>query len=292
MSRRNRTRFWLWIAPSALPLGLLGTLPILLLVYISLTSFEIGYAWGDHRFIGFSNYTRLFSGREVEFWPALWLSLFVTVVSVVLKTALGLGVAVLLNKKLRFEYVATSLIILPMAVNPAIAGLMWKLMLSYDFGIVNAWLGAVGLPKVVWLGQAWALVSVIIVLVWMHFPLSALMILAGLRNIERDPQEAALMDGCTPRQAFWLIVAPQLLPVILSSSIFQAILAFQAFGPIFTLTGGGPGSATTILPLYVYKTAFNVGSMGLAAAAAMVLIVVTSLLSAAMLGIGGKGQRT
>ncbi|MCO5070608.1 MAG: sugar ABC transporter permease [Rhizobiaceae bacterium] len=292
MSQRKTATFWLWIAPSAFPLGLLGTLPVLLLAYISLTSFELGYAWSDHRFVGLANYTRLFSGREVEFWPALWLSLFVTIVSVALKTALGLGVAVILNKKLRFEYLATSLIILPMAVNPAIAGLMWKLMLSYDFGIVNAWLGAVGIPKVVWLGQAWALFSVIVVLVWMHFPLSALMILAGLRNIESEPQQAALMDGCTPRQAFWLIVAPQLLPVLLSSSVFQAILAFQAFGPIFTLTGGGPGDATTILPLYVYKTAFNVGSMGLAAAAAMVLIAVTSLLSAAMLMIGGRRQRS
>lgn len=291
MHPRHRARFWLWIAPSSLPLALLGTVPILLLAYISLTSFEIGYAWTDHQFIGLANYGRLFSGREIEFWPAFWLSLFVTFVSVLLKTGLGLGVAVLLNKNMRFEYLATSLIILPMAVNPAIAGLMWKLMLSFDFGIVNAALEALGARKIVWLGQAWALVSVTIVLVWMHFPLSALMILAGLRNIEQEPQEAALMDGCSDREVFWRIVTPQLWPVILSSSIFQAILAFQAFGPIFTLTGGGPGSATTILPLYVYKTAFSIGSIGLAAAAAIILIAVTSLLSLAMLKIGRKGQQ-
>lgn len=291
MPRKNRARFWLWIAPSAVPLALLGAVPVLLLAYISLTSFELGYAWNDYRFVGLANYRRLFSGREVEFWPAFWLSIFVTFVSVLLKTALGLGVAVLLNKNLRFEYLATSLIILPMAVNPAIAGLMWKLMLSFDFGIINAGLEALGAEKIVWLGQAWALFSVIVVLVWMHFPLSALMILAGLRNIDRDPQEAALMDGCSPRQVFWLIVAPQLLPVIVSSSIFQAILAFQAFGPIFTLTGGGPGSATTILPLYVYKTAFSMGTIGLAAAAAVVLIAVTSALAGAMLLIGRKGGR-
>lgn len=281
---------WLWVGPSALPLLLLSAVPIALLGYISLTSFEIGYTWSEREFVGLDNYRRLLSGREVEFWPAVWLSLIVTVVSVVAKTLLGLGVATLLSKKLRFEYIATTLIILPMAVNPAIAGLMWKLMLSYDFGIVNAAVEGVFGVKIVWLGQSYALFSALLVLVWMHFPLSALMILAGFRNIPPEPLEAARLDGCSDRQVFWLIVVPQLRPVILSSSIFQAILAFQAFGPIFTLTDGGPGNATTILPLYVYKTAFTLGSVGLAAAAAVILVLIITALSGLMVATGRKGQ--
>ncbi|MDX3806388.1 carbohydrate ABC transporter permease [Bosea thiooxidans] len=283
---------WLWVGPSALPLLLLSAVPIALLGYISLTSFEIGYTWSDREFVGLDNYRRLLSGREVEFWPAVWLSLVVTAVSVVAKTLLGLGVATLLSKKLRFEYIATTLIILPMAVNPAIAGLMWKLMLSYDFGIVNAAVEGLFGVKIVWLGQSYALLSVLLVLVWMHFPLSALMILAGFRNIAPEPLEAARLDGCSDRQVFWLIVVPQLRPVILSSSIFQAILAFQAFGPIFTLTDGGPGNATTILPLYVYKTAFTLGSVGLAAAAAVILVLIITALSGLMVATGRKGQAT
>jgi ABC-type sugar transport system permease subunit len=287
----GKSKIWFWIAPTALPLVLLSSVPVALLGYISLTSFEIGYDWADHDFIGFANYQRLFSGREVEFWPSIRLSLIVTLVSVVLKTGLGLGVAVLLNKKLRFEYIATTLIIMPMAVNPAIAGLMWKLMLSFDFGIVNAAAQAVLGYKVVWLGQSWALTSVIVVLVWMHFPLSALMLLAGLRNIAPEPLEAARLDGCSNRQVFWLIVVPQLWPVLIGSSLFQAILAFQAFGPIYTLTDGGPGSSTTILPLFVYKTAFTIGSVGLAGAAAIVLVVITTILSVAMMAIGKRGHQ-
>jgi ABC-type sugar transport system permease subunit len=283
---------WLWVAPAALPLLLLSAVPVVLLGYISLTSFEIGYTWSEREFVGLDNYRRLLSGREVEFWPAVWLSLIVTVVSVVAKTLLGLGVATLLSKKLRFEYVATTLIILPMAVNPAIAGLMWKLMLSYDFGIVNAAAEGIFGVKIVWLGQSYALLSALLVLVWMHFPLSALMILAGFRNIAPEPLEAARLDGCSDRQVFWLIVVPQLRPVILSSSIFQAILAFQAFGPIFTLTDGGPGNATTILPLYVYKTAFTLGSVGLASAAAVILVLIITALSGLMVATGRKGQPT
>jgi len=280
---RRRTVRWLWVTPSTLLLLLLSILPVVLLGYISLTSFEIGYAWADREFVGLANYRQLLSGREVQFWPALRLSLVVTFVSVVLKFALGLSVAVLLHRKPRFEYLATTLLIMPMAVNPAIGGLMWKLMFSFDFGIINAvWQPVFG-TKVVWLGQTYALFSVILVLVWMHFPLSALMLLGGLRGIEREPLEAAKIDGCSDRQVFWKIVFPQLGPVILGSSLLQAILAFQAFGPIFTLTDGGPGNVTTILPIYVYKTAFGIGSIGLAAAAAVILVAVIMALSAGML---------
>ena len=284
----RRRRHWAWLAPSVVVLLALTAVPVALLAYISITSFEIGYAWADREVVGAANYARLFSGREVQFWPALWLSLLVTVVSVVLKFALGLSVAVVLNRKPRFEYVATLLLILPMAVNPAIGGLIWKLMLSYDFGIVNAIAEALFGFKVVWLGQSWALLSVIVVLVWMHFPLSALLLLGGLRALERDPLEAAKLDGCSDRQVFWRIVFPQLAPVVLASCLLQAILAFQSFGPIFTLTDGGPGNATTILPLYVYKTAFTLGEMGLAAAAAVVLVVIIMSLSAAMLAAGRR----
>jgi multiple sugar transport system permease protein len=282
---RARTVRWLWVSPSGFLLFLLGSLPVALLGYISLTSFEIGYAWADREFVGTANYLRLFSGREVQFWPALWLSLAVTVISVALKSALGLSVAIVLNRKPRFEYLATTLLVVPMAVNPAIAGLMWKLMFSFDFGIINALGERLFGVKVVWLGQTYALLSVIIVLVWMHFPLSALMLLGGLRAIDPDPLEAARLDGCSSAQLFWKIVFPQLGPVILGSSLLQAILSFQSFGPIFTLTDGGPGTTTTILPIFVYKTAFGIGSIGLAAAGAVVLVAITMALSAAMLAM-------
>jgi ABC-type sugar transport system permease subunit len=281
---------WLWVAPSGVPLFLIGIAPVALLFYISLTSFEIGYAWSDRQFVGLANYYRLFSGREVEFWPALRLSVLVAVVSVIAKTLLGLGVAVLLNRNLRFESLITAALILPMAVNPAIAGLMWKLMFSFDFGIINALIEGLGGRKVVWLGQSYALFSVLVVLVWMHFPLSALMLLAGLHNIPAETIESARLDGSSNWQVFWWIVLPQLKPVLIASSLFQAILAFQVFGPIFAMTDGGPGHATEILPIYIYKTAFGIGAIGLAAAAAVVLVVITMALASALMASERQAQ--
>jgi multiple sugar transport system permease protein len=282
----NRLTPWLWVAPSVLPLLLLSVLPVALLFYISVTSFEIGYPWPEHEVIGLANYARLFSGREVEFWPALRLSIMVVGLSVALKFLVGLGLAVLLNRPLKGEYLIIALLILPMAVNPAIAGLMWKLMFSFDFGIINVFVERITGAKIIWLGQTYALFSVLIVLVWMHFPLSALILLAGLRNIAPEPLEAARLDGCSNWQVFWWIVLPQLKPVIISSSLFQAILAFQVFGPIYTMTDGGPGHATEILPIYIYKTAFGIGAMGLSAAAAVVLVIITMALAAALMAAG------
>ncbi|MBI3710042.1 MAG: sugar ABC transporter permease [Proteobacteria bacterium] len=269
---------------------LLGVVPVTLLFYISLTSFEIGYPWSKHEFVGLANYYRLFSGRETEFWPALRLSIVVATVSVVIKFLIGLGVAVLLNRKLKGEYLVVAMLLLPMAVNPAIAGLMWKLMFSFDFGIINVLVERVTGAKVVWLGQNYALFSVLVVLVWMHFPLSALMLLAGLRGIAPEPLEAAQLDGCSTRQVFWWIVLPQLKPVIVSSSLFQAILAFQVFGPIYTMTDGGPGNATEILPIYIYKAAFGIGAMGISAAAAIILVSIIMALTAAMMVAGRQKQ--
>ncbi len=282
----SRLAPWLWVAPAGIPLLLIGIVPIALLFYISVTSFEIGYSWSDREFVGLANYYRLFSGREVEFWPALRLSVVVAMVSVVLKTLLGLGAALLLNRPLKFEYLIVALLILPMAVNPAIAGLMWKLMFSFDFGVINALLEGLGGRKIVWLGQSYALFCVLIVLVWMHFPLSALMLLAGLRSIPPETIESARLDGSSSWQVFWWIVLPQLKPVLIASSLFQAILAFQVFGPIFAMTDGGPGHATEILPIYIYKTAFGIGAMGLSAAAAVVLVLITMALAAGLMASG------
>jgi ABC-type sugar transport system permease subunit len=286
------TRFgpWLWVAPAGVPLLAIGIVPVALLFYISLTSFELGYAWSEREFVGLANYYRLFSGREVEFWPALRLSVIVALISVAVKTLLGLAVAVLLNRQLRFEYLIIALLILPMAVNPAIAGLMWKLMFSFDFGVINAALEGLTGHKIVWLGQSYALFCVLVVLVWMHFPLSALMLLAGLRNIPPDTIESARLDGSSNWQVFWWIVLPQLKPVLIASSLFQAILAFQVFGPIFAMTDGGPGHATEILPIYIYKSAFGIGAMGLSAAAAVVLVVITMALAAGLMA-GGRSEQ-
>ena len=279
---------YIWVSPSVLTLFLLTVVPTLLLFNISLTSFEIGYPWEDREYIGLDNYVRLFTGREVEFWPSINLSIFVTIISVVMTLCIGLAVAVLFNRKIKFKYLFTTILILPMAVNPAIAGLMWKLLFSFDFGIINVFVEKYWGYKIVWLGQKYALFSTLVVLIWMHIPISALLLLAGLENINQDTIMAAKLDGCSDTQAFRLIVLPQLKPVIISSSLFQAILAFQTFGPIFTLTNGGPGSVTTILPMFVYKTGFGLGMMGMAAAGAVVLVAITAILSLMIMWTGRK----
>lgn len=275
----NRYFPYIWTLPSLLILLLLTIVPVILLIYISFTSFEIGYPWGQKDFIGLNNYLRLFAGKEIEFWPSMKLSIIVVVVTVGGTLLFGLGVAVLFNRRIKFEYLFIAMLLMPIAVNPAIAGLMWRLMLSYDFGIINVLAQKIVGYKVSWLGQSFALYSVLVVMIWMRTPLSALMLLAGLQSIAPESIEAGKVEGASNIQIFMCIVLPQVKAVIISTSLFQAILALQTFGPIFTLTRGGPGIATTILSLFVYRAGFYFNKLAIAAAGAGILVGLTIILS-------------
>ncbi len=287
-NQMNKLQPYFWVSPSFLVLFLLTIIPVILLVYISFTSFEIGYPWAEREYIGIENYLRLFEGKEVEFWPSVKLSLFVVAVTVGATLILGLAIALLFNRRIKFEYIFMAMLLMPIAVNPAIAGLMWKLMFSYDFGIINVFLEKIAGYKNVWLGQSYALFSTLMVLIWMRTPLSVLMMLAGLQGIDLDSIEAAKVDGASAGQILIRIILPQLKAVIVITCIFQAILALQTFGPIFTLTRGGPGISTTILSLFVYRTGFRFSMMGIAAAGAIVLVAISLILSLAMMKSGNE----
>lgn len=272
-----------WTLPSLLVILILTLVPVILLVYISFTSFEIGFPWDQKDFIGMGNYLRLFSGKEVEFWPSIRLSVMVLLSTVAGTLLFGLGVATLFNRRIKFEYLFTAMLLMPIAVNPAIAGLMWRLMLSYDFGIINVLVEQIIGYKVVWLGQSFALYAVMIVMIWMRTPLSALMLLAGLQGIAPESIEAGKVEGASAIQIYIHIILPQIKAVIIITCLFQAILALQTFGPIFTLTRGGPGIATTILSLFVHRTGFQFNMMAIAAAGASILVGITIILSLFML---------
>ncbi len=272
-----------WTLPSLLVILILSLVPVILLIYISFTSFELGYPWDQKDFIGLGNYLRLFSGKEVEFWPSIRLSVIVLLSTVAGTLLFGLGVATLFNRKIRFEYLFTAMLLMPIAVNPAIAGLMWRLMLSYDFGIINVLVEQIVGYKVVWLGQSFALYAVMIVMIWMRTPLSALMLLAGLQGIALESIEAGKVEGASAIQIFIHIILPQIKTVIIITCLFQAILALQTFGPIFTLTRGGPGIATNILSLFVHRTGFQFNMLAIAATGASILVGITIILSLFML---------
>lgn len=269
-----------YVLPSILVLALVAILPVMFLAYMSTMEYELGYPWSAREAIGPGHYVDMFSGRTLDFWYSFRLTAQLTLLCTALSAALGAVFGVLLHRRLPGKAMLISILLLPMAISPVIVGLMWKLMYNYDYGVINFILEGITGHRVLWLGKEMAYWSTVITIVWMRAPFIALVTLAGLQALPKAPLEAAQIDGASYMQVLYHIVIPILRPILLIGVLLQLILVMQTFSPIYILTGGGPGRATTILGLLLYRfgyTSYN--QIGLSSAIAVVLTVLTLVLS-------------
>lgn len=229
-------------------------------------------------FVGFENFARLF--RSDTFWASLDFTLRFTFVAIVLEFIIGIGGALLLDQVKLWRPLFTSIVILPYMVAPVAAGLIWRLIWSHDFGLANFALTTVGVDRVVWLGEPQpAFWSVVISEVWRTTPFVMLILLAGLTSIPHELIESARIDGASPRQVFTRIILPLLAPAITVSLVFQTIFKLRVFDLVFTLTGGGPGRATTPIGLMIQRTYFRFFEGGEASAIAVILLILGAVVS-------------
>ena len=270
-----------WILPSTLALFLLILIPAAFLLYVSLTGYELGFPWEDRTFVGLGNYRELVGGSDYEFWVSVRRSLAYALLVTGGSLVLGMGVALLLHHTVRGRTFVTLIVIMPLAISHAIGGLMWKLMYNVEFGILNYVVQSVAGVKVNWLSDATALYAVGVVGIWMAAPFVTLFFLAGLQSLPRAPFEAARVEGASAWQLFRYLTLPMLRPIVLVVTLFTVIDALRSFGSIYLLTEGGPGVATLVLPLYMYRVGFGYSSiLGKGAAIAFVLILLTMALAA------------
>lgn len=278
-----------WILPSTLALFLLILIPAAFLLYVSLTGYELGFPWIDRTFIGLGNYRELVGGSDYEFWVSVRRSVAYALLVTGGSLVLGMGVALLLHRTIRGRVFVTLVVIMPLAISHAIGGLMWKLMYNVEFGILNYVLESAFGLKANWLSDATALYAVAVVGIWMAAPFVALFFLAGLQSLPRAPFEAARVEGASAWQLFRHLTLPMLRPVVLVVTLFTVIDALRSFGSIYLLTEGGPGVATLVLPLYMYRVGFGYSSvLGKGAAIAFVLILLTMALAAVLVRLSRR----
>ena len=197
---------------------------------------------------------------------------FIQRVSVAIEMVLGLAIAIAVAGVRGKRWIRTMLI-LPILVPPVAIGSMWKLMYNYDFGIFNQALVALGLAPVNWLGSASiALASVIVVDVWHWVPFVFLILFATVEALPVDLLEAAHVDGASRWQAVRLITIPLLRPAIIVALVFRSILAFKVFDEVYLLTSGGPGTATELINLHLYKVFFEQNQLGYGALLSLAVI--------------------
>lgn len=278
-----------WVLPSSLALLLLIVIPVLFLLYVSLTSYELGWPWADRSFIGLGNYVELVGGTDYEFWISVRRSVEYAAMVTAGSLILGMAVALLLHQPIPGRTFVIIVVIMPLAISHAIGGLMWKLMFNMEFGILNFALESLLGVRVNWLGDANALYSAALVGIWMGTPFVTLFFLAGLQSLPRAPFEAARVEGASAWQVFRHLTVPMLRPVILVVALFSVIDALKSFGAIYLLTEGGPGVATLVLPLYMYRVGFSYSTLlGKGAAIAFVLILLTMALAAVLVRLSRR----
>ena len=254
---------------------LLSVVPLLRGIYLGFTDYRLGDAI---QFNGLDNYAQMAS--DIYFWQSFRVGFLFTIIVTAAQVVLGLGLALLLNLKLRFTAIHGVLMLAPWAMPPIIRGIVWRQLYDPDTGALNAMLLNLG-----WISQpiSWlasfqlAIPAVIIASVWGEIPKAAVFLLAGLKSIPADLYEAARLDGANARQAFRHVTLPMLKPVMAAIVSLTFMWNFNTFGLVWVLTQGGPGGLTRLPMLAAYEEAFRYGYVGYAAAIGNVMVVIIAM---------------
>ncbi len=258
--------------PAVLTLLVVIILPILYSIYVSLHQYLLQFGIG--RLVGLKNFIDALKDKEFLVSIRTTFTLTVSVVSIEFLVAFGL--ALLLDRKeLKARNLYTVILLLPIMMPPITVGLIWRLLLHPDLGIVNYLLSFLGLHKLGWYGDpALAMPTVIMVDVWHETSLMLIIILSGLTSLDRTQFEAARVDGASFFQTLWHITMPLLAPVLTVAALIRTVAAIKMYDLIYILTRGGPGSRTETMSYFIYKNAFRKMNMGSSAAESFVLLFV------------------
>ncbi len=269
---QNRLAFW-FLLPSAVVLLGVVAYPFFFNVYISLTNWNM-FHFRNPEIIGLTHYFRLFA--EEDFYRIFGKTIAWTAINLVFHFTLGLGAALLLNRKLPGRNIYRALLILPWAMPQYISALTWRGMFNVEYGAVNLILGKIGIGAVPWFtNEFWAFMAPVITNIWLGFPFIMVIALGGLQSIPKELYEAARIDGAGPVRQFYSITLPMLKPVLLPALVLGTIWTFNNLNVMWLVTDQGlPADKTHILVTYVYKAAFQYYRYGYAAAFSVFIFLV------------------
>lgn len=271
-ARSTKLRGFPFILPTLIILIAVVAVPLLFSLVVSFSN----YTFISPRlglFAGLRNYVSALS--NVYFWNSLWVTIKFALFVVTLEFVLGFSIALLLNRDIKCKAVFYTILTIPMVMSPVAVGLIWKMLLHADLGIVNYVISALGWHPVDWLGSpGGAIWSILMVDIWQQVSFMILVLLAGLVSLPKEPFEAAKIDGANPVQTLTRITVPLMSPVIVTALLIRLIFAFRTYDLIYVMTKGGPGVATDVISYYIYKRTFMGLNLAEAAALSWVLLLV------------------
>ena len=278
----NRMTPYVFMAPAAIIMGLALLYPLAYMIYGSFRAWDPSQNISETEFVGLKNYITLFF--DPAFRESLSVTLTFAFAVVTAELAIGVGLALLLDRNIRGMSVLRTLFILPMMIAPVVVGLMWRYMYHPTVGTINKTLKSMGFESVDWLGQH-ALLSVIIADIWQWTPFIFILSLAALQSLPRSALEAAKIDGATGWQQIRYIKLPLMMPVLIVTGLLRLIDAFKVLEVILVMTEGGPGLSTEIIALRISRTATEFRELGVAAAMSNYLLLLLLILTLGMFAI-------
>jgi multiple sugar transport system permease protein len=267
----------LLLAPALALFALLTLYPLVRVVLLSVMESDHGFA--DARFVGLDNVVELWEGRG--FRRAAWNTVVFALMATIAEVLLGLALALLLDRAFRGRRLVTLVLLAPYVLSTVVVGAIWRAWFHYDLGFLNATLRSLGLAGLPWLfDPTLALPAIALADIWQATPFCFLIIYAGLRSIPPELHEAARVDGAGAWRRFRDVTLPLLAPYLLVAALMRTLDSFKLFDKVYAMTGGGPGNATETLSMHVHRLAFRFFDIGMASAAALVMVAFAGLLAA------------
>jgi multiple sugar transport system permease protein len=290
---RGDDRLWRWLTFSP-ALALMLALSVLPLANLVLTSFY-DISWSQSRAtwtpVGLANYAAL--PADNLFRAGLLNTLIFAFGAVGGQMLIGFVLALRCSRISRGRVLYRTVFILPILIPGIVVGAIWKLMLNYDFGLINQAIGLLGMDPRDWLGASeTALLAIIVVDIWHWTPFCFLLFLAGIESLPQDVYEAARIDGATALQELLYVTLPMMLPTILVTFAFRLVLAFKVFDEVYLLTSGGPGTSTEVVSFTLYQRFFTEDRVGYGAAMSVAVIFIVSLLLVLALASRRRSEAT
>jgi multiple sugar transport system permease protein len=275
----DRRQALVFPAPAVAVLFLLVVLPIAFNLYLAFTKWTVGL--GQPRWIGFDNFVELVTDERV--WNGVWVMMLFSGLSLALELGLGLAIAIYFNREFRGSELVQALYIFPFAATPVAVALIWRIMLNPEIGVLNYLLRSVGLPGSLWVSsEHTAVLSLVMVDVWKWTPMITLIVLAGLKSLPPEPYEAARIDGASAFQIFRHITLPLIRPVLIAALMLRSLDNLKEFDMIYTITQGGPGTASETLYLYSYQVGFGFFKAGYGSALMVVVFLIVLVFNVVM----------
>jgi multiple sugar transport system permease protein len=277
----RRNKYLVFVVPALVVIVAVIIFPWIFTVFMSLHDWQVA---SPRRWVGLDNYANLLT--DDRFRAAIGRTFLYTLFAVVLPVVIGTAAAVVFHREFPLRGLLRSIYILPMVATPVAIALVWTMMFHPQLGVLNYLLTRVGLPPSLWVYSPRTVIpSLVLVETWQWTPLVMLIILGGLATLPVEPLESAIVDGAGGWQIFRDITLPLIMPFIMVAVVLRTIDALKAFDTIFTITQGGPGTASETINIYLYLQAFSFFRIGHASAVVMVFFVIIVACSLTLLVI-------